>query len=74
MDGGLGIGFLLNLAFWIGTVSASVIVVAWAAAELFPGMVRKVRNRARGRQGRKRSSNPPEAVGQAAEERYRKAS
>lgn len=74
MDGELGLGFLLNLVFWIGMVSASVIVVAWAAAELFPGAVHKVRNHVRGRQGRKRSSNPPEAVKRAAEERYRKAS
>ncbi|PWB66092.1 MAG: hypothetical protein C3F14_04695 [Deltaproteobacteria bacterium] len=75
MNGELGLGFLLNLVFWVGMVSALVIAGAWAAAEWFPGTAHKVRNRVRGRLGRNRSSSPPEASErQVAGEPYKKAS
>jgi hypothetical protein len=74
MSGELGVGLLLNLVVWIGMVSALVFVCAWAAAEWFPGTVRKVRHRMRGRLDRGRSSPPPEAAKQASEEPYKRAS
>jgi hypothetical protein len=74
MSGELGLGLLLNLVFWIGMVSALVIVCAWAAAAWFPGTVRKVRHRVRGRMARRRSPTSPEAAKHAAEEPYKRAS
>ncbi|HZW37382.1 MAG: hypothetical protein ACM319_07000 [Deltaproteobacteria bacterium] len=74
MNGELGLGFLLNLVFWIVMVSAMVVAGAWAATKWFPGTVRKVRNHVRGRLDRGRSSSPTEAVRQAAGEPYKKAS
>lgn len=74
MNGELGLGLLVNLVFWFGMVSALVTAGAWAAAKWFPGTAHKVRNQMRRRLGRRRSSSPPEAAKQVAEETYKKAS
>jgi hypothetical protein len=74
MNGELGLGLLLNLAFWSVMVCALAIAGAWAAAACFPGTAHKVRNSMRRRLGRKRPSSPPEAERQFAGETYKKAS